>query len=127
MNKKLIFSLLPVLFYACNKEENDTQSPVVIVTNPTEGAYVKSGDTISIVGQISDEELHELHLDIVKQNDTTLYFESQPTVHELQSYSLNERWIVPILKDTTAVVLSVEAHDHHEHSTKKEVKFYIRP
>ncbi|MFM6952798.1 MAG: hypothetical protein ACKOXR_06670 [Bacteroidota bacterium] len=127
MNKALIYTILPCLLFACNEIEHDTQAPTVNIANPQEGMFVKSGDTITLLGEVSDEELHELHLEILKQNDTLVYFQSQPVVHELQSYSINERWIVPTLKDTTAVVFSAEAHDHHEHATKKEIKFFIRP
>ena len=127
MKNKLVYILLPLVLLACNKDEKDTQAPEVIIVNPIANVIYKSGDTVFIKGTVTDEELHELNIQVTKENDTLVLFTANPMVHEKQSYNMNEMWVVPALKDSMAVILSVEAHDHHEHSTKENVKYFIKP
>lgn len=129
MNKLILISVFSALalFSACEKHKEDANAPNISILNPTEGQVFKNGDTVRIKGTVSDEELHEMELSVIKSNDTTVYFKASPYVHEKASYDLNEYFVVDKIADSTNAVLTVTAHDHHEHSTTKKVNLLLIP
>jgi len=50
----LLIALLLALIVGCKKE--DTEKPVITISSPTEASSYKQGETINVVGKITDNE-----------------------------------------------------------------------
>ena len=123
----IVFGSIAAVACTKSKTETDTNPPVVSINKPVDGNMFKSGDSVQITGDVSDEELHEMDIYVKNASTDSEYFHQTPYIHELQNYHYNEYWVVPVLKDTIEVELKVEAQDHHDHSTEKKLKFKVRP
>ncbi|RYZ26715.1 MAG: DUF4625 domain-containing protein [Sphingobacteriales bacterium] len=68
MNKLFPILLLALLSQACSKDSagsNDNEVPLVSILTPTAGQQFAAGQTISITGQLSDNnKLSEVHVHI---------------------------------------------------------------
>jgi hypothetical protein len=123
----ILFSIGLVFFAACKKKEEDTHSPKITISNPVDATMYKTGDSLHIVGEVTDEELHEMSIKISRTDTTLEYYSSNPYVHELSTYTINEYWKIPALSDTFPVKLVVTAYDHADHMTEKVITFTCRP
>jgi len=75
MKKKLFYYLSSLLVSAlilssCSDDDNDTQKPIIGITNPVKGAEVYIGEILTVTADLSDnEELSEYKIDIHYNGD----------------------------------------------------------
>lgn len=126
--KVLFAAVIAFTFNSCDKHEEDTVSPSITIAKPLENQMFKSGDTVVINGTVADHSLHELHV-MIHNSDSAdkVYWEYMPTIHDMTTFSFNEKWIVPAVADTCDIKLHVKVHDHSENESEKMVMFKIRP
>lgn len=125
--KKLLFVLiiLGVSLSACHKNHDDTTSPTLIITAPTDNASVKIGTDVKITGTASDNlTMHEMSIKITQDTDNKELFSAAPTVHEKVTYDINETW-KPNVTAETNVTLTVTVIDHSDNKTTKTIKFKV--
>ena len=124
MKNILYFSLL-ILFACHHHDENDVNAPKLVITGPTEGAVLKNGAEVSITGQVTDESLHEMSIQVQLKSDNSVLFKSTPEVHDKTSYNFKEVLKPNFTNDTTKVYLAVEVFDHSDHKTMDTLNFTI--
>lgn len=112
----LLASTLVITFSSCNKQ--DDEKPVITLSTPADEQDYEPGDTIFIEGTVTDNEaLHEMVIQVIKEEggDTVLYY--TPTVHDTKSYTI-DTMLIP--SDTVHVHfhLKVEAWDHDDNSAE---------
>lgn len=119
---------ISVAFFACknDKDEDDTIAPVLTISSPTVGVSISGA--VNITGTLTDESLHELLLTVTDDvtGDTLYVPATDPEVHDLTSYTINETW-TPSVTAETAVTLTVLAEDHSSNETTKTIKFKVKP
>ena len=127
MKNRILITIAATMisFSACKKHDEDKNAPTIVITSPTANQTFENGDTVFLKGTATDEELHELLLSVNVDNDTTNLFRKMPTVHEMEKYEFNEFFVVSKIKDSTFVTFKATASDHHDHSTTKQVSFWL--
>lgn len=127
--KKLLFALSILAFgmSACHDhDEDDSVKPVVAITAPTASGSYTSGSDVKITGKVTDENsLHELKIIVTQVSDGKELFKSEPSVHDLTSYDINETWKPNVSADTD-VILTVTAEDHGSNKTEVTVNFTVK-
>lgn len=132
MKYLLIFTLLPgfVLFSSCDDghghDENDGTTPVFNISLPTANQVYKAGDTIHIKGVLTDNELHELQIDILRNSDSSVLFHDAISLHSLSSYNIQKFWVASAADTTTATVV-LKAWDHKPNIAVKRIPIRIDP
>ena len=118
---------------SCKKEDdhhdddaNDHDKPSVVISTPSNLQMYNNGDTIKIRGLVSDASLHELLVKIVNDSDSSVLYSETPTVHDLNTYSLNLNWKSAVSIQTNASVIVV-AEDHNLNVGSDTVKIQIKP
>lgn len=109
-----------------DEEENDTTTPVVTLTAPNDMQMYNSGDTVFIKGSATDNEMHEMLIELKDDSTNAVLFTKAPTVHDLSSYNINEAWKSSVSKHTNAT-LTVTVSDHASHEAKVTRKIHIMP
>jgi len=132
MNKRINFNLLAsiaictIIFSNCKKEEEDKSAPVVNITLPVSTQMYNSGDTVKIKGTVTDNEMHEMLIEIRNDaNDSILYSET-PSVHDLSSYVINTFWKSKVSTHTNATI-KVSVEDHAGNNGTATAKIQIMP
>jgi hypothetical protein len=111
---------------ACHDhDEDDSDKPVVTISTPTANASYTSGSDVKISGKVTDASLHELKIIVTQVSDGKELFKSEPTVHDLTSYDINETWKPSVSADTD-VKLTVTAEDHSSNKTEVTVNFTVK-
>ena len=68
MKNNFLFLFLLLLCQACSKDpavSNDNEAPVVTITSPAAGQQFNAGQTVSVTGQLTDNnKLSEVHVHI---------------------------------------------------------------
>lgn len=109
----LLSATLIMGFTSCKEEHHDdTESPEISLSSPTNQQEFGLTDTIDIVGHISDShDLHEMLIKLTRNEDgdTLLYF--TPSVHALTEYHL-DTFYVANESDHKHYTLQIIAWDH---------------
>lgn len=89
--------LLTVLFFSCDNsvtDNGDEEAPVIHLYYPTQNAGWHIGDTVSIHALITDnDKLNQLYASVTGP-DAELYYDIQPVVSGLSSYTFQTSWVV---------------------------------
>jgi hypothetical protein len=120
MNKSLLFFVLigAILCSCHNTPIVEPAAPEITLVPPSDSIFF-SGDTLHIIGDLSDEdELHEAFICVRDTGDTMFAFD--PYVHELPSYHVDTFWVV---SGTGPANLSFEAENHHDKITVIDLPF----
>lgn len=129
--KKFLFSFvllsaLVLMLPSCHKhDEEDANPPVVTVTSPSESASISGA--VTIAGNVTDESLHALSLEVTKDSDGSSLYAKSISVHDKTEYGFNETWTPSGIGAETAVTLTVVVEDHSDLKTTKTVKFTVKP
>jgi outer membrane lipopolysaccharide assembly protein LptE/RlpB len=112
---------------ACHKHEHnedDTTTPDVNITSPDADASLQGA--VSIKGEVTDNDLHELSITITREDNGTEVFKKTPSVHSKQSYTIDETWTPSGISAETTMVLTVVVEDHKPNSRTYVRKFKVR-
>lgn len=95
------------------KHENETDNtvPIFTIAAPLSGSQYNNGDTVWIKGLLTDNELHEMSIDIIRQKDSSSLYHEIISVHDLSSYTIKSYWKSNVT-DTTQAVVVLKAEDH---------------
>lgn len=118
---------------SCKKDHHDddhktTDSSAITITinKPTNTQMFNTGDTVKIVGLIDGKDLHECYISITDNADAALLYSKTPSVHDLNTYTINEFWKASVSKHTDATI-TVYVENHSGQSVKKSVAIHIMP
>jgi len=100
---------------SCNTTE-ENQAPVVTIISPTaaNNPYM-SGNSINIHIEFSDDdELHEVSIEVVREHDGAIVYESHPHEHAM-SYTFNVDTVLttPMHSDFTITAIGTD-HDNEQ-------------
>ena len=114
MRKHLYFFLL--LLAGCGK--NDDIAPEVVVTSPADNQVFSGSQTVNVKANITDNEgIHMVHA-TVTDNTTGGHMVHMETHPDEKSFNLNESFITLPGRNYT---IEIEANDHNENTTRKEL------
>lgn len=110
----MITFMIACFFYACDSTSNnqlETNPPIINMSNPDSNDHVINGDTIDFVGQITDDtKLHSLLIKITSM-EGDIYYEYNPVVDGLATFSFNTPWLVSGIPFDTTGYLDIIATD----------------
>lgn len=124
-NLILVLSIIAAvsLFIPSCKKYTGPETPVITLLLPRDTSIINAGDTISIKGSASDnKDLHEIYFTIKNTTNDSIYVYVHPYVHGLKIFNFSYLWITV---DSSIYKLTIEAQDHDNHSTKKEIMLTV--
>lgn len=136
MIKNTIFILLSFsLLFACKKEPDpvvqddpsDTTYPVVSITSPSENEMFHNGDTVHMIGYVSDNELHNGVIKIMDDTTAFEYYGYYHYVHETSSSVIDFDYVVTGVTTNSAVTLTFTYDDHAANTTVVTRKLMFMP
>lgn len=123
-------SLLITSLIACQKKDTTVATPdevEVNITSPTEGSSYKTGDTVSIVANISSKtQLHGYIVRIKEIGTENVIFETEGHTHD-GSLTVNEQWINTLNYATDLQLDLITVIDHNENTKNANVGFKSQP
>jgi hypothetical protein len=137
MSKNLLFIfLVTTFFFACKKEEDhdhnhdettDTTYPVVTIDSPVENEMFHNGDTVHMIGLVTDNELHNGVIKIIDDTTAFEYYSYYHYVHETSSSVIDFDYVVTGVTQNSAVTITFTYDDHAEHVTVVTRKLMFMP
>jgi hypothetical protein len=126
MKNQLLFVLFLFIFgaLACHHhdhDDSDTTSPVVTITKPAESSNVVGA--LQVVVAVSDNSLHEMSVELLKDSDNSVLVSEKPKVHDETSYNFDKTFNLSGITDQTPMTLKVKVEDHGGNVTEKTLKF----
>ncbi|MDZ4758316.1 MAG: Ig-like domain-containing protein [Bacteroidota bacterium] len=121
----IVLAICSLFIFEQCKSKKDTESPVVSISNPQEGANYTKGQNLNLKINFTDnDELHHVVWSIQgKQNNVIV---SQYDMHvDNSSWSIDTNIMITDSINTD-YLLSTETEDHSENLTKKTVSFSIK-
>lgn len=123
MNKLILVLLLTTVLFACKKEEDhhdhdhshdevDTTTPVVTINSPSDSLVYHNGDTVHMIGTISDNDLHNGEIKIMDDTTAFEYYGYYHHIHETTSAVINFDYIVSGVTQNSAATLTYMYNDH---------------
>ena len=116
-----------VLFQNCKGDEGDgqtgtdTTAPVLTLSSPTNGQPFVNGDTIHIMGKVTDETaLHEYVWSIKDAGGTSVH-EATVSVHDQIEHDIHEMHVVSGVTTASTWTVTVHVEDHGENSDEESV------
>lgn len=110
----MVLLMIACFFYACDGNSNtqtETNPPILTIYDPDSNDHIINGDTIQFVGQVTDDtKLHSLLIKITSM-EGDIYYEYNPVVNGLQSFSFNTPWLVTGIPFDTTGYMDVIATD----------------
>jgi hypothetical protein len=116
--KNLILACLALVLTlsSCKKEEEekeDKEAPTLTINSPVEGSAFANNSTVTIQGNVADnDDLHELLIQVLQ--GTNVVYQSTPSVHDLKSYDFN---VSSSALTTGSYTVKVTVADHNDNST----------
>ena len=108
--------------FSCKKNTLPSE-PVITLTFPSDTAVINAGDTVLIKGIISDNKnLHEVFFNLTDSANSFVFFSDNPYTHGAKSYYYSYVWIT---SSANAYKFVIEAHDHDNHTSKKEFPLVV--
>lgn len=113
-----LLACLPLL-WACKDDNNnpapeppagDQSTPYIRLYQPVNLDSVPGGDTLRVLGQITDNDLHEVQVRLSKSADGTILFNDLPVVHGYKVYDINRSFPNP--GGLGNCLLLIRASDH---------------
>lgn len=128
MNKPFLYFLLLVslVFNGCKGNDNDTTTPVISLSEPTDNQVYTSGNVLRITGNLADNHLHEMKISITNNAGGAELFSRSVSVHGQTSYTINETY-TPSVTTVVNATLKVEAKDLAENYAVKNIPIKINP
>lgn len=113
---------------SCKKGDDDvdTSTPVVTITKPTASQVFNAGDTVWIAGNVSDNELHEMVVEIKDNAKDSVFYTESISVHDMTTYDYLTFWTGRVSVLTNATV-TVKAEDHKGHVGTATRNIQIKP
>jgi hypothetical protein len=102
-------------------DDSDTTSPVVTISKPNESANITGA--LQIVVAVSDNSLHEMSVQVLKDSDNSVLVNEKPKVHDESSYNFDKTFNLSGVTDQTPMTLKVKVEDHGGNVTEKTLKF----
>jgi len=98
---------------ACHEvHDSDSSLPQVVITAPGENSFTDMGDQLTILANVTDNSIHEVHLQIKSATDSLL-FSKTLNAHDKTSFGVSETWTVPRLGTvSTEITILITAEDH---------------
>ncbi len=127
MKNYLFFALLTFVSVAISchhhdhDDDSDTSSPVVTITKPAESSAVTG--SLQIVIAVSDNSLHEMKIEVLKDSDNSVLVSEKPSVHDKTSYNFDKTYTLSGITDLVPMTLKVKVEDHGGNVTEKTLKF----
>ena len=119
-----IAALLLITVTGCKKEN---EAPVVTITSPDDEQEFMSGSAVTLTATATDDdELHELHVELLDHDADTLIMEWDPMVHGEKSYTFTYTFS-PTVADTMEYHFEVTASDMDGKTADKERHFMVMP
>ncbi len=113
-----LISTFSTLLFSCTKNTGPAE-PVIILTSPTDTTTINAGDTVQIVGSVSDnKDLHEFYFTLKNNTTDTVEFYDNPYVHGAKIHHFTYQWITG---DSAAYKLIIQVLDHESHTSTKEL------
>jgi hypothetical protein len=118
--KTLFFAITAIVLFArCKKDSGNAQGPVITLVSPTNHQQFTAGQTVSIIGNVSEDDgLHEVHLHV--RNKSTgadlLNIEEHP---DTKSLDISKTFTV---QASVTYSIELEATDHSGNETKIEIE-----
>lgn len=133
--KNIILGILAAsILFACKKEEDqlqedevDTTTPVVTITSPDDSLVYQNGDTVHMIGTVTDNELHNGEIKIIDDTTAFEYYGYYHYVHESSSAVINFDYIVTGVTQNSAVTLTYMYNDHVDHVAVVTRKLIFMP
>ncbi|MCB0521105.1 MAG: hypothetical protein H6577_26825 [Lewinellaceae bacterium] len=124
--------LAMVIFQNCKDDEGDshepgedTTAPVLSLTSPTNGQNFVNGDTIHIMGTVTDETaLHEYVWSIKDAGGATVH-EATVSVHDKIEHDIHEMHVVSGVTAATTWTVTVHVEDHGENSDEESATLNV--
>ncbi|MCB0521106.1 MAG: hypothetical protein H6577_26820 [Lewinellaceae bacterium] len=124
--------LAVVLFQNCKDDEGDghelsedTTAPVLILTSPTEGQDFVNGDTIHIIGKVTDDVLLDEYLWSVRNVGGAIVHEAIVNIHNQTEHDIHEMRIVSGVLTALTWEVVVHVEDHRGNIVEKSVAINV--
>jgi len=134
MNLKsvILVSFIGVALAACNKHAGDVDEPIptatITITNPTDGAVYKNGDSIRIQGlAIASANMHGYEVSIKNAADTSVVYFSQHIHDHNDTLQINQAWQDTLTTATKLQVQVLVVLDHDGHTASKTASATTSP
>ena len=113
-----LISTLAAALFSCTKNTGPAE-PVIILTSPTDTTTINAGDTVQIVGSVSDnKDLHEFYFTLKNHTADTVVSYDNPYVHGAKIHHFAYQWITG---DSAVYKLIIQVLDHDNHTRTKEL------
>jgi hypothetical protein len=119
-----IAALLLITVTGCKKKNSD--APVIEITSPADNATFTSGSTVTLEASISDDELHEVHVELMDHDADTLIQEWNPSVHGDQMYMFSYSF-TPTVTAAREYHFEITAMDMDDNTSNEEHHFVVNP
>ena len=125
----VITVLLSAMLISCDKDNDnqDNESPVITILQPTIGQTYTSGDTVHIQAAISDnDQLHDISAVISRtfNEDTEDVWTLETHSHD-ETFDLFGWYVIEVPGMHNDFVLSVTASDHNGNEETQSFEFHV--
>jgi len=126
----IIIPVLIVGLYSCQKKDNTVSNPAgvaISITSPANGQLYRSGDTISIIADVSyASELHGYEVKIIDTTSGTILYDDVQHVHD-DHFSIHDKWVNTTAQQAGLKLSLVAAIDHDGNNAEKDIIFRYQP
>jgi hypothetical protein len=127
MSKRFLLpSLVLLLGFGCNKEEENTPPPdiasVITFTAPTAGTIFLNGTQLQVAGTVSDDQaLSAVKVEIRNASNGSILFQQNNPTGNVIFYGFTWNWNITGITTQTNAIVKVIATDRYNYQVSKEV------